>query len=148
MGQIYSPTGPQVELRGPGVSAGFNPVQAVDQSQNTLRETLRAIEQSNNAAQVQFQNQRGTLEGLSQFSKTLTGFLADTAQQKITEDYNLGIADVLNGDGDQVINGNLQVTGDSRVGINTSTGVILKSPNGTSYRLYVENDGTLKTVSA
>jgi hypothetical protein len=40
------------------------------------------------------------------------------------------------------------ITGDSYVGIDTSTGVILKSPNGTSYRLYVENDGTLKTVSA
>lgn len=60
---------------------------------------------------------------------------------------NFVVADVLNGDGDQVINGNLQVTGDSRVGINTSTGVILKSSNGTNYRLYVENDGTLKTVS-
>lgn len=40
------------------------------------------------------------------------------------------------------------ITGDSYVGINTSTGIILKSPNGTNYRLYVENDGTLKTVSA
>lgn len=98
MGQIYSPTGPQVELRGPGVSAGFNPVQAVDQSQATLRETLRAIEQSNNAAQISFQAQRGTLEDLSKFSSTLFKTLEVTAQEKITEDFNLGIADVLNGD--------------------------------------------------
>lgn len=39
-------------------------------------------------------------------------------------------------------------TGNVTVGIDTSAGVILKSPNGTSYRLYVENDGTLKTTLA
>ena len=98
MGQIYSPTGPQVELGGPGVSAGFNPVQAVDPSQATLRETMRAIDQSNNAAQLQFQNQRGTLEDLSKFSNTLFKVLENTAQEKINEEFNLGIADVLNGD--------------------------------------------------
>ncbi len=129
MGQIYSPTGPQVELRGPGVSAGFNPVQAVDQSQNTLRETLRAIEQSNNAAQVQFQNQRGTLEGLSQFSKTLTGFLADTAQQKITEDYNLGIADVLNGDLTPTPNALLNFNQQAAVLDNAAAGTIAEANN-------------------
>ena len=36
--------------------------------------------------------------------------------------------------------------GDVSVGINTSQGVVLTSPNGTKYRLMVENDGTLKTV--
>ena len=36
--------------------------------------------------------------------------------------------------------------GDISVGINTSQGVILTSPNGTKYRLFVENAGTLKTV--
>jgi hypothetical protein len=39
------------------------------------------------------------------------------------------------------------VGGDASVGINTSQGVILTSPNGTRYRLFVENDGTLKTVA-
>jgi hypothetical protein len=38
-------------------------------------------------------------------------------------------------------------TGSMRVGINTSQGVILTSPNGTKYQLFVENDGTLKTVA-
>jgi hypothetical protein len=38
--------------------------------------------------------------------------------------------------------------GDVSVGVSTSHGVILTSPNGTQYRLFVENDGTLKTVSA
>jgi len=36
--------------------------------------------------------------------------------------------------------------GDISVGINTSQGVILTSPDGTKYRLFVENGGTLKTV--
>lgn len=39
------------------------------------------------------------------------------------------------------------VGGDASVGINTSQGIILTSANGTRYRLFVENDGTLKTVA-
>lgn len=38
-------------------------------------------------------------------------------------------------------------TGSARVGVDTSSGVILTSPNGTQYQLFVENDGTLKTVA-
>ena len=41
----------------------------------------------------------------------------------------------------------LQVGGNARVGINTSQGVILTSPDGTKYRLFVENGGTLKTIA-
>ena len=41
----------------------------------------------------------------------------------------------------------LQVLGgDIRVGINTSQGMILTSPDGTKYRLIVANGGTLSTV--
>jgi len=40
----------------------------------------------------------------------------------------------------------LEVSGNIKVGINTSQGVILTSPNGTKYQLFVENAGTLKTV--
>ena len=36
--------------------------------------------------------------------------------------------------------------GDIRVGVNTSEGVILTSPNGTKYRLIVSDSGTLSTV--
>ena len=39
------------------------------------------------------------------------------------------------------------VGGDIRVGINTSHGVILTSPNGTKFRLFVSNTGVLSTVS-
>jgi hypothetical protein len=42
--------------------------------------------------------------------------------------------------------GNIYATS-VRVGINTSQGVILTSPNGTKYQLFVENNGTLKTVA-
>ena len=41
----------------------------------------------------------------------------------------------------------LDVFGNARVGINTSQGVILTSPNGTKYQLFVENNGTLKTIA-
>ena len=41
----------------------------------------------------------------------------------------------------------LEVNGSVRVGIDTSSGVILTSPNGTKYQLFVEDDGTLKTVA-
>jgi len=39
------------------------------------------------------------------------------------------------------------VGGDIRVGVNTSHGVILTSPNGTKFRLFVSNTGVLSTVS-
>jgi len=41
----------------------------------------------------------------------------------------------------------LDVIGDVRVGIDTSQGVILTSPNGTKYRLIVDDSGTLSTIS-
>jgi hypothetical protein len=40
----------------------------------------------------------------------------------------------------------LYVHGDVKVGINTSTGLILTSPNGTKYRLIVDDSGNLSTV--
>ena len=40
----------------------------------------------------------------------------------------------------------LHVVGDARVGVNTSQGIILTSPNGTSYRLIVDNSGVLSTT--
>ena len=37
--------------------------------------------------------------------------------------------------------------GIATVGVNTSTGLVLTSANGTAYRVFVENDGSLKTVA-
>lgn len=44
-------------------------------------------------------------------------------------------------------NKTLDVIGDVKVGVNTSQGIILTSPNGTQYRLIVDNAGTLSTVA-
>lgn len=43
--------------------------------------------------------------------------------------------------------GEIFTTGNVRVGVSTAAGVILTSPNGTKYQLFVEDDGTLKTVA-
>ena len=41
----------------------------------------------------------------------------------------------------------LHVIGDARVGVNTSQGVILTSPNGTQYRLIVDDSGNLSAIA-
>jgi len=42
---------------------------------------------------------------------------------------------------------NLDVNGGIKAGINTAHGVILTAANGTRYRLFVQNNGTLATVA-
>ena len=44
------------------------------------------------------------------------------------------------------ISTDLTVGGDAYVGVDTSSGLILTSPNGTQYRLVVDNSGNLSTV--
>lgn len=52
------------------------------------------------------------------------------------------------GVGTEIPTSKLQVLGgDIRVGVNTSQGVVLTSPNGTRYRLIVDNAGVLSTVA-
>jgi len=46
-----------------------------------------------------------------------------------------------------VVSGVSTFTSNTRVGVDTSVGVILTSPNNTQYQLFVEDDGTLKTVA-
>jgi len=41
----------------------------------------------------------------------------------------------------------LTSSGDVNVGTDTSTGVVLTSPNGTQYRLIVDDSGNLSTVA-
>jgi hypothetical protein len=43
--------------------------------------------------------------------------------------------------------GSLNVSDDVNVGVSTDQGVILTSPNGTKYRLYVDDAGILGTTS-
>jgi hypothetical protein len=40
----------------------------------------------------------------------------------------------------------LEVGGDVKVGVNTSQGLILSSPNGTKYRIFVSNEGEVRTA--
>lgn len=57
------------------------------------------------------------------------------------ENYNIGI-------GTTNPTSKLTVGGDVKVGINTSQGIILTSPNGTAYRLVVDDSGVLSTTLA
>ena len=57
---------------------------------------------------------------------------------------SVGIAATI---GQLSVSGVSTCTGSVKVGVSTAEGVILTSPNGTKYQLFVENDGTLKTVS-
>lgn len=58
----------------------------------------------------------------------------------INEQFDVGI-------GSTQPKGKLDVAGDAYVGINTSRGVILTSPNGIQYRLIVDDAGNLSTVA-
>lgn len=46
-----------------------------------------------------------------------------------------------------ITNGDVNIIGNAVVGLNTSNGLILTSQNGTKYRVYVNNDGSLSTVA-
>ena len=79
MASIYESQGPQVALTGPGSQGGFQPGQAYDASSMMLRQSER------------------DLNAFAQFSESLTGFLQDKAKKKNEEEYQLGLAEVLDG---------------------------------------------------
>ena len=60
---------------------------------------------------------------------------------------NLSIGGTITVQGDISVSGISTFTGSTVVGIDTSTGVVLTSPNGTQYQLFVEDNGTLGTVA-
>ena len=78
MASIYESTGPQIGLAG-RPAPSFQPGQAFDPS----RQMLQQSEQD--------------LRSFASFSQTLTNLLTDTAKKKNEEEYQLGLADVLNG---------------------------------------------------
>lgn len=68
----------------------------------------------------------------------------------ISTDLTVGgqiMSNVIVGSGYSVGIGTTSPKGSLQVGINTSQGIILTSSNGTGYKLFVENDGTLKTIA-
>jgi hypothetical protein len=85
--KIYESQGQQVALRGPSRSAGFDPVQAFDPTQQILR-----------SAEWELGLQRQDFKALTEFSDTLSKFLVDKTKEVNEQQKNLGIADILNGD--------------------------------------------------
>lgn len=84
------------------------------------------------------------VEGDGYFSGvvTATRFESDSAgTPTIDSPNNLNINAVT-----VAISTDLTVGGDTYVGIDTSSGLVLSSPNGTQYRLIVDNSGNLSTV--
>ena len=79
MASIYESQGPQVALTGPRTQGGFQPGQAYDASSMMLRQSER------------------DLSAFAQFSESLTGFLQDKAKQKNEQEYQLGLAEVIDG---------------------------------------------------
>ena len=79
MASIYESQGQQVTLTGPGYQGGFQPGQAYDASIFMLRQSER------------------DLNAFAQFSESLTGFLQGKAKQKNEEEYQLGLAEVIDG---------------------------------------------------
>lgn len=79
MASIYESQGQQVTLTGPRTQGGFQPGQAYDASSIMLRQSER------------------DLAAFAQFSESLTGFIQDKAKQKNEEEYQLGLAEVLDG---------------------------------------------------
>jgi hypothetical protein len=79
MASIYESQGPQVALTGPRTQGGFQPGQAYDASSMMLRQSER------------------DLTAFAQFSESLMGFLQDKAKKKNEEEYQLGLAEVIDG---------------------------------------------------
>lgn len=80
MASIYESPGQQIALTGPQTSPSFQPTVAYDASRMMLRQSEQ------------------DLEAFATFSQSLSSFLQDTAKKKNEEEYQLGLADVLNGD--------------------------------------------------
>jgi hypothetical protein len=79
MASIYESQGQQVALTGPGSQGGFQLGQAYDASSMMLRQSEK------------------DLTSFAQFSESLTGFLQNQAKQKNEEEYQLGLAEIIDG---------------------------------------------------
>lgn len=82
----------------------------------------------------------------SRASDNLTAWYIDVYGNTSTP--SLRFVDVSNSAVRAEINGsgNFIIGGDAKVGVDTSKGVVLTSPNGTQYRLVVDNSGNLTTT--
>ena len=83
MAITYESAGQQIGLTGSQTAPSFQPRQAAVTPFDPSRMMLQQSETD--------------LKAFSEFSNTLTSFLTDKAKKKNEEEYNLGVADVLNG---------------------------------------------------
>lgn len=115
MASIYESQGQQVALGGPAVSSGFNPVRVYDPSQQMLQATERqAVQQERN------------IENLSKFSTTLMTFAKERGVAYRKNEYNLALADVVNGTAEvnpNVVQQNKQQANLLQLGANADTTV-------------------------
>ena len=86
----------------------------------------------------------GIISGI--LSATSFESLSENGISKIETTYKLGIISPSVGIGTTNPSYELDVNGDLRVGVTTTNGIILRSPNGTQYRLTVADNGTLNTT--
>lgn len=66
------------------------------------------------------------------------GYIEDNRVICIDQNGNVGI-------GTSILSNKVNISGDLRVGVDTSQGLIMTSPNGTRYRLIVDDSGNLNT---
>lgn len=87
----------QIQLTGYQGPRGFKTEQIYDASRQILNQGEQVVNQLERIGQQTFQRQANDLETLAGFSSTLGKFLQDYQQKKNEEEYNLGLAEVLNG---------------------------------------------------
>jgi hypothetical protein len=87
MAEIYNPQVQEIGLTGLNAGGQFNPVQVFNPAQQVLQ-----------AGQQQVESYSKDLEALVGFSKTLADYSQQRFKQYKEDEYNLGIADIMNGD--------------------------------------------------
>ena len=87
----------RVQLTGYQGPRGFKAEQVYDASRQVLNQGEQVTNQMERIGQQLARQQTSDLETLAGFSSTLGKFLQDTQQKKNEQEYNLGLAEVLNG---------------------------------------------------
>jgi hypothetical protein len=87
----------RVQLTGYQGPRGFKTEQIYDASRQILNQGEQVTNQLERVGQQLARTQTSDLETLAGFSSTLGKFLQDTQQKKNEQEYNLGLAEVLNG---------------------------------------------------
>lgn len=87
MATIYESQGQQVQVTGLQARGSFNPIQAYNPTKQLLQAGQQRLDVSSK-----------NLEALVGFSKTLSDYTQQYVKKKSEDQYNLGLADIMNGD--------------------------------------------------